>query len=362
MNLSREAVETSYAFCRRMSRCAGSNFHAGFLLVPAEKRSAMEALYAFMRHTDDLADAAPADCSRRDALAAWRAAMHEALQGDFKNVSPLPLGEGQGVRASESIPHGTCGSARPSPLPNPLRTPIEGWSGEGTSVATARQTGNAILPALADTVRRFEIPREHLDAVIDGVEMDLDRRRYETFDELQPYCERVASAVGLACIHIWGFRGPEALPAARQAGIALQLTNILRDLKQDAQAGRVYLPLADLRECGYSVDDLLAGVDDERFRRLMAIEIARAEQFYRGGAELSRWLEPDGRRIFGLMMATYRSLLRKIARHPEAVFRRQVRLSRLKKLQLIARWSLFPPRPGEGRGEIGKGRGEKGDG
>lgn len=318
----RAAVESSYAYCRRMVRRAGSNFHAGFLLLPAEKRRAMDALYAFMRHTDDLADAAPSDPARRAGLAAWRTALHDALQGTA--VSPLPLGEGQEVRADAPKGRGR---------------------GEGT----------AILPALADAVRRFHIPPEHLDAVIDGVEMDLDHCRFETFDELQQYCERVASAVGLACIHIWGFRGMEAFEPARQAGVALQLTNILRDLRQDAQAGRVYLPLADLHECGYSADDLLAGVDNRAFRRLMAVEIARAEQFYRGGAELGRWLEPDGGRIFGLMTATYRMLLGKIARDPAAVLHHQVRLSRVKKLQLFARWSLFPPPFDEGRKVKGDG-------
>jgi 15-cis-phytoene synthase len=308
MNSHPATVATSYAFCRRMARRAGSNFYAGFLLLSGEKRRAMDALYAFMRHTDDLADAAPADPPRRDALAAWRAALHEAMKGDTANVSPLPLGE-----------------------------------------------ETAILPALTDASRRFHIPCEHLDAVIDGVEMDLDHHRYETFDELQQYCERVASAVGLACIHVWGFRGPEAFEPARQAGIALQLTNILRDLRQDAKADRVYLPLADLRQCGYSVDDLLAGVDNQAFLRLIACEIARAEQFYCGGAELCRWLEPDGRRIFGLIMATYRELLQKIARDPAVVLQRQVRLSRFRKLQLLARWAFFPPRFTDERGAKGDG-------
>ena len=185
--------------------------------------------------------------------------------------------------------------------------------------------------------------------------MDLDPRRYETFDELQEYCQRVASAVGLACIHIWGFRGSEVFgkgEPARQAGIALQLTNILRDLKEDADAGRVYLPLADLREFGYTEADLRAGVVDERFHRLMAAQVARAERYYAGGAELIEWLDPSGRRIFGLMMATYHALLRKIARRPAEVFRRRVRLGRLKKMQLAARWSLLPVRA---EGERGKG-------
>jgi squalene-associated FAD-dependent desaturase len=294
MNFPPATVDASYGFCRRMCSRAGSNFRAGFLLLPREQRRAMEALYAFMRHTDDLADDLPMD-SRRDALAEWRTAVKSAMENNDE----------------------------------------------------ARMTNDefcnihhSLLPALADTVARFHIPHEHLYAVIDGVEMDLDQRRFETFGDLENYCERVASAVGLACIHIWGFRGPEAFEPARQAGIALQLTNILRDLKEDAQAGRVYLPLADLRECGYSVEDLSAGVDDERLRRLMAVEVARAEQFYAASDELMEWLSPSGRRIFGLMMATYHSLLRRIARRPGNVFRRRVRLGSLKKLQLVARWSL----------------------
>ena len=334
MKISRDAVETSYGFCRRMSCRAGSNFHVGFLLLPREKRRAMEALYAFMRHTDDLADdikprplVAPTDL-RRDAIEAWRTALERAMQGDF------PVGQ-----TFLSVPGQTEMSAPP------IR-----WGDSCTVVPEVavqlppQHPAPAILPALADVVQRFHIPHEYLFAVIDGVTMDLDRRRYETFDDLRQYCERVASAVGLACIHVWGFRGPEALEPARQAGIALQLTNILRDLKEDAQAGRVYLPLADLRQCDYAVEDLLAGVADQRFRRVMAMEVARAEQFYAAGAELMDWLEPSGRRIFGLMMATYRSLLRRIASRPADVFHRRVRLGGLQKFQLAARWSLLPPR------------------
>ena len=119
--------------------------------------------------------------------------------------------------------------------------------------------GQTILPAVAQTVRDFHIPIETLLAVLDGVEMDLQPRVYGTFDELAVYCERVASAVGLACMHIWGFDGAAALPAGRSAGLALQLTNILRDLSEDARQGRVYLPQADLAACGYTVEDLRGG-------------------------------------------------------------------------------------------------------
>ena len=174
--------------------------------------------------------------------------------------------------------------------------------------------------------------------------MDLEGRRYETFDELQTYCEHVASAVGLACIHIWGFRGQEAFEPARQAGIALQLTNILRDLKEDAEQGRVYLPTEDLRASGYTIENLRLGRSNESFDRLMRLEIERAEQFYRGGSELFELLEPDGQRIFGLMMETYWALLRKIVKQPRKILGQRIRLGIPKRMQLAARWALLSPR------------------
>ena len=148
--------------------------------------------------------------------------------------------------------------------------------------------------------------------------------------------------MGLACIHIWGFRGRQALEPARKCGVAMQLTNILRDVKEDAGAGRIYLPLEDLRECDYTTEDLFAGVADERFERLVAMEVARAKTFYREGSNLAGYLEPDGRRIFGLMMATYGALLQKIAARPREIFLRRIRLGSGKKLLLAARWMLLP--------------------
>ncbi len=289
MNVSRDAIEASYVACRRVSRRARSNFCAAFLLLPRAKRRAMEALYAFMRHTDDLADDPESAHTRRGALVQWRTALEHALIGRFDD-----------------------------------------------------HEGPNLLPAVADTIKRFHIPPEHFHAAIDGVEMDLTKRRYETFDELRHYCERVASAVGLACIHIWEFHGRQALESARKSGIAMQLTNILRDLCEDARQNRVYLPLEDLRQCDYSVDDLLAGVADARFHRLLAMEVARAEQFYCEGVQLMDRLEHDGRRIFGMMMATYRALLEKIARRPDDIFRGRIRISRPKKLLIAARWTLLP--------------------
>jgi 15-cis-phytoene synthase len=323
----RDALEASYAFCRQLTRRAGSSFYAGFLLLPKEKRRAMQVLYAFMRCTDDLAD---------------------------ELVFPLPMGEGPGVGADESsgarIQISESANLKSSNLQiskSPNQNAIAAWRTalqqalQGESPALRSPLPLSLLPALVDVVRRFHIPHEHLLAVIDGVEMDLTPRRFETFDELERYCERVASAVGLACIHIWGFRGPEAFEPARQAGVALQLTNILRDLKEDAAAGRVYLPLADLRRCGYSEQELLAGADNDAFLDLMRFEIDRAKQFYRAAAGLRDWLEPDGRRIFGLMTATYRRLLDEIERRPADVLRRRIQLGSLTRLRLFLRWMLF---------------------
>jgi phytoene synthase len=200
-----------------------------------------------------------------------------------------------------------------------------------------------ILPALADTMARFSIPPACLHAVIDGVTMDLDGRTYETFDELCGYCEKVASAVGVACIHVWGYRDHAALEPARRCGIAFQLTNILRDLKEDADRGRVYLPLEDLRRFGYTREELQRGVRDARFRALMRFQIARAEQFYHDALELKRWLTPDGQAALGAMTGIYRELLDEIKRRDGDVFSGRVRVSGWRKARIAAWWLLVRP-------------------
>ena len=304
MNPSRDVLRTSYALCRRKARQAGSSFYLSFLLLPGKKRRAMDALYAFMRHSDDLADSPHPDLPATEALTRWRAALDRALVGQF---DPPP-----GARS--------------------------------TAPASEECMGRALLPAVVDAVRHFRIPPAHLRAVIEGVEMDVRRAQYETFEQLREYCLRVASAVGLACIHIWGFSGPEALGPAEDCGIALQLTNILRDLREDAEQDRLYLPQEDLRACGLGREELLHGVADERFDRLMEIEIARAEEYYQRGSRLMGYLEPGGRRVFGVIMDTYRSLLAKIRRRPHDVLSRRVGLTRAKKLRIVARWALLPPK------------------
>lgn len=319
MSVPRHAISASYASCRRVTRRAASNFVPCFLVLPRGKRRAMHALYAFMRHTDDLADnRRPVDARRQD-LARWRAMLDEVFSANAEGriaAKPKPPSAAPGI----FDPHGSSE-----------------WHRRHAS-------GTRLLPALADAVHRFAIPTEHLYTVIDGVEMDLAQRYYKTFDELAEYCHRVASAVGLACIHIWGFRGDQAMDRARKCGLALQLTNILRDLREDAERGRIYLPLEDLDRCGYSPEDLTAGVVDERFSRLMMLQIDRVRRFYRQGAELIRWLEPDGQRIFGMMTSIYHRLLEELERRQDEIFVRRIGLSRWQKLAITARWALLPPR------------------
>jgi 15-cis-phytoene synthase len=287
-----DQLETSYRFCATVTGQSGSSFTPAFRLVDPRRRRAMETLYAFTRHTDDLADSSDPVDSRRAALAQWR----EALE---KRVPATP-------------------EYRSDPL----------W----------------IFPALRETIDRYSIPIEHLRAVIDGVELDLVPGRFATFEASADYCHKVASAVGLACIHIWGFSDPRALDLARQCGLAFQWTNILRDLKEDIADGRLYLPLQDLREAGYEESQLAASVDNGAFRRLIQIELERAKAFYHEGAELINYLNRPGRRIFGMMMSVYWRLLRQIENDPGQIFHERIRLGRSTLVRQGLRWALLPTR------------------
>jgi phytoene synthase len=277
-------LAASYAHCRRIARRSGSSFYYSFLLLPKRRRLAMCALYAFLRRTDDLADGPEPIESRRQSLALWRASLASAVDGRYDDP---------------------------------------------------------MFAALADVIRSYAIPIEHLQSAIDGAEMDLDRSTYDTFAELETYCELVASQVGLACLRIWGCHAPEAIGPARRCGIAFQMTNILRDLGEDARRGRVYLPREDFERFGYSADELRAGVCDERFRRLLRFEIERNQRLYAEGAALEPWLDATGRRVLGSMTAVYRALLGEIKKREGGVLTTRVRLSNWRKMRIATRYLLF---------------------
>jgi phytoene synthase len=282
-------LSQSYAYCERLSRRQAGNFYPAFRVLAAPQRRAMCALYAFLRIADDLSDEPGEPADKRRALARWRQGLDGALQGDY---------------------------------------------------------AHPIHAALHDTVTRHGIPRAYLEAALDGVEMDLAPVSYGTFEELRLYCYRVASVVGLSCIHIWGFSGDEAPAYAESAGIAFQLTNILRDLGEDAGRGRVYLPAEDLERFGYDPGRLGRGERDERFRALMRFQVERARRFYDAAWPLGPLLRPAGRAVFLMMARTYRGLLDLIERRDYDVFSRRVSLGRWRKLLLAARalpvrWGLL---------------------
>ena len=283
----REDLVRSYRHCRRLAAAANSTFAKMFWLLPHDQRRAMEALYAFARHTDDLADGNEPSGEKRQRLADWREALDAAI---------APKSE---IRNPES--------AIPS-----------------------------VLPALADTAQRFDIPRDYLRQIITGVEMDLDHTGFATFDDLRHYCLHVASAVGLACLAIWGCRDERAIEPATECGIAFQLTNILRDLAEDAARGRMYLPQAELDR--FECQPLVASQPPTRpWIELIKFQTVRAVKLFDASAETSRYLSGSGRRMFRMMHATYRALLAQIEREPAAVLSRRLRVSRPQKAWIVLR-------------------------
>src|SRR5579883_3461293 len=194
------AIEESYEYCRRVARSRAKNFYYSFLLLSEQQRKAMCAIYAFMRQCDDLSDE-----------------------------------------------------------PGATRAALDGWRGELLDALAGRFSGHPVWPAFHHTVRRFGIPHEYLLEMIDGVVSDLEPRRFETFPELYRYCYQVASVVGLTTIHIFGFDTSSALSLAEKCGVAFQLTNILRDIQEDAARNRIYLPAEDLRRFGVREEDLRQG-------------------------------------------------------------------------------------------------------
>jgi 15-cis-phytoene synthase len=248
-----------------------TSFYYSFLALPADKRNAIVAVWDFCRAVDDAVDE-PGERDPVSALELWRTEVAQLYEGR-EPATP------QGMR-------------------------------------------------LAPFIVRFGLPRSAFEDLIDGVAMDLERNRYDTFDELRQYCLRVASAVGLICVEIFGYRDLQTRDYAIDLGIALQLTNIIRDVAPDLERGRVYIPTEDLRRFGCTEDDLRSGRLSEKVQRLLAFQVERARRFYRkADAALPR---RDERRLVAarIMGAIYFELLRTIERAEYDVFRRRVRVAR----------------------------------
>ncbi|MFZ0520867.1 MAG: squalene synthase HpnC [Candidatus Acidiferrales bacterium] len=289
-----DSVRASYAECNRIARAARSSFYLAFFGLRKEKRNALCALYAFMRLVDNVSDDPGNLDAKRQGLARWRAMLDEAVAG--------------------------------------------------------RTSSHAILPALADTIARFEIPTRYFHDLILGAEMDLTVTTYATFDRLSEYCYRVAGTVGLTCLHVFGFDDPKAPDLAERFGLAFQLTNIIRDVGSDYAMGRIYLPQEDLDRFAVHAEEL-SGPVTEKLQQLLEFEADRAWQMYREGAPLVAQVNPDSRATLWALVRTYSSLLARIEERDFNVFGPRVSLSNAEKIQYLLTAGLAARRAGRGKGD-----------
>jgi phytoene synthase len=273
-------LQESYAFCERVARTQAKNFYVSFLLLTPEQRRAMCAIYAFMRYCDDLSDEAGV-ADRAGAIARWSDDLHAALAGQSME--------------------------------------------------------NPIWPAFTDAVARYRIPHSYFDDMIAGVRSDLAPRRIETFEELYRYCYHVASVVGLTVIHIFGFDSPQALELAEKCGVAFQLTNILRDVREDADHGRVYWPAEDLERFGVVPDDLRRSSVSPALRAMLEFEARRARAYYEESAALVNLIHPRSRASLRALIGIYSRLLDRIVAADYDVLSRRVRVPAWEKLWILAK-------------------------
>jgi 15-cis-phytoene synthase len=202
-------------------------------------------------------------------------------------------------------------------------------------------SGHPIWPAFYDTVQRYSIPHRFFHEMIDGITSDIEPQQMQTFEDLYRYCYQVASVVGLTVIHIFGFQSVRALLLAEKCGIAFQLTNILRDVREDAEAGRIYLPAEDLNRFGVPAEQLRAGKEDEPFRRLMAFEAERARAYYAESEQLLELINRKSQRSLWALREIYLRLLAKIERAHYNVLGKRIAVSKPAKLALLARAFLM---------------------
>ena len=293
----------AYRFCREVARREAQNFYWAFRVLPQHKSDAMCAVYAFMRRADDISDdeSKPLD-ARRAEMTSW---LHD-------------------WRASHT-------------------------SASSDSLANA-DADSLVFTALADTQRRFDIPDRLLEELVAGTTMDLvphttEVQTYANFDDLYRYCYLVASVVGLVCIKIFGYTDARAERFAEETGVAFQLTNILRDVKEDVERGRVYLPIDLLDEFGENIDELrelAAGRGiTERERGMLATLAIRAEKYYLAANRLIPLLDRDSRAAMWVLVTIYHRLLGRIAHRRMEVFRERIGLSTAEKLRVFARGAMM---------------------
>jgi 15-cis-phytoene synthase len=288
-------IAVAYSVCRSITRTAAKNFYYAFLVLPAAKRQALCAVYAYMRRCDDIAD-------------------------DFK----IPAYE--------------------------RRRKLEAWLDAFHRTESGHPTDDPVLLALTDTQRRYKIPVDLLDQLAYGTGMDIQDSAngassdvadlqvlYRTFSDLRQYCYRVASVVGLVCIRIFGYRDPAAEGLAENLGLAFQLTNIIRDVQEDASMGRIYLPAEDLERFKITPADFRQTTIPERLRWLLAAEADRAREYYGAAQELLPLIDEDSQPALWVLVTIYRRLLEKISDRKYDVFSKKISLTVREKLVILGK-------------------------
>ena len=277
-------LDRAYGHCQRVARARAKNFYYAFRMLPAPKRRAIYAAYAVCRLWDDIADGdMPTERKR-------------ALFAETRRELASAFADGAG------------------------------YAGDSPEFA-----------ALSHAARAYKMPPRCFEAILDGVESDLTTSRYADFDELREYCRKVASAVGLICISVFGYEDPSAERHAEDMGIALQLTNVLRDIKEDAERDRIYIPQDDLARFGYSESDLARGAVNDEFRALMAFQVARARSYYERSRPLFDLVSPETRACLRVLHAAYGAILDRIEQGGYDVYSRRVGLSGRQKFAIAAR-------------------------
>ena len=310
-------VEAAYDYCEELTRVEAGNFYHSFKYLPNEARRAICAYYAFCRRADDIADgdyvdSFPGGSSDDPESIEYRTDI-ERLTGS----SPVVTRDHYDDRMSQLFYY---------------RKKLSTAYGQITST-------DPIFIALKDTIRRYNIPRQLLDDMISGMEDDFHRNRYETFEELYSYCYRVASTVGLVCIEIYGYDDLEAREFSESWGIFMQMTNIIRDVAEDAERDRIYLPMEDLRRYGISEQDVKSGADllkHPGWKPFVEEYISRAETYRDKAFKLLPLLDRQSRYSPAAMMAFYESILKKINKSEGDVFTQRVQLSKAEKITLAA--------------------------
>jgi phytoene synthase len=286
-----QQIAAAYKSVAASTRAASSNFYYAFVTLPAEKRDAVYAGYSFCRLADDIVDEGNYGDATGQALDSLQSHLAAASAGDFStNGDTLPI----------------------------------------------REATPDLWIALGDTLRKFPIDRQHLIDVVEGCRMDLNGTTYETWEQLIEYCKRVASATGLALIEVFGYEDERAVEYAIDLGIALQLTNILRDITDDLAIGRVYLPSEELAEYGVTVDDLRNRRATPEFVRFMKFQVTRARQYLESGVRLFPLLDKQSRQCPEIMTQVYEILLDQIEKHNYDTLNHRASLSKFQKFKLLA--------------------------